>query len=179
MPYGFWGRLRFCLISERLRLASRRRLFAPLLGRVGLRGIGGTIASRRMLASRSRAAIRLRCWERCSDALIVSTVPVRRSARKASARRRCTSLSAIVVPMSKLSWTRESVVLTDWPPGPEERENCSTSSAAAMVRPFGAPGPGSICRSSMSLHHQKLENRGQHESAGRHRQYTARERGSC
>ena len=40
-----------------------------------------------------------------------------------------------------------SAVFTDWPPGPEERENCSTSSAAGITRPRGSPGPGRTRRS--------------------------------
>src|SRR5699024_9578564 len=120
------GGLRFCLISERRRLASSRRRLAALLGLVGRRGIGGMIASLSRAARRSRAATRLRCCERCSEALIVSIVPFRRSSRCVIARRFWTSLSADVCPTSKLTWTRESVVLTLCPPGPEERENCST-----------------------------------------------------
>ena len=40
------------------------------------------------------------------------------------------------------------VVFTDWPPGPGERENRSTSSPAGMTRPAGSPGPGGTTRSS-------------------------------
>ena len=35
--------------------------------------------------------------------------------------------------MSKESSTRLSVVLTDWPPGPEDRENRSRSSPAGIT----------------------------------------------
>ena len=61
-------------------------------------------------------------WERCSEALIVSTVPEILPESRAMARSRWTSLSAVVVPRSRLSCTRESAVLTLWPPGPEARE---------------------------------------------------------
>src|SRR5690606_37993065 len=54
---------------------------------------------------------------------------------------------AVVVARSRLSCTRESVVLTPCPPGPEARENCSPSSDAGTVRPSGAPGPAGTNRS--------------------------------
>ena len=38
--------------------------------------------------------------------------------------------------ISKDSSTRESVVLTPWPPGPDEREKRSDSSAAGMLQPL-------------------------------------------
>lgn len=139
------------LVSERLRFPSSRRRREPLVGRLGRRTTGGTTASRRIAARRCLAAILLRRWERYSDALMVSTVPESLSASRSRARSRWTSLRAVVVPRSRLSCTRESAVLTLWPPGPEERENCSTSSPAGTRRPRGAPGPGGTCRSSTRL----------------------------
>ena len=140
---GDSGGLRFCLISERRRLASsRRRLAAPASGLVGRRGIGGMIASLSRAARRSWAAARLRCCERCSEALIVSTVPFRRSSRCVIARRFWTSVSADVCPTSKLNWTRESVVLTLCPPGPEERENCSDKFRRWNGQTIGCAGAG-------------------------------------
>ena len=90
---------------------------------------------------------------------MVSTVPEILSESRSMARSRWISLSAVVVPRSRLSCTRESAVLTLWPPGPEARENCSTSSPAGIRRPRGAPGPGgtsrwstrSLCRNSEAV----------------------------
>ena len=73
----------------------------------------------------------------------------RRAARRSAAGRgcaapgaRCGSVSAADDATSYSSSTRLSVVLTDWPPGPEDRENRSTSSAAGITSPSGRPGPG-------------------------------------
>ena len=79
---------------------------------------------------------------------MVSVVLELFSARRLRTRSRWTSLNAVVVPKSSLSCTRESVVSTPWPPGPEARENCSTSSSAGTLRPRGAPAPGGTYRSS-------------------------------
>jgi hypothetical protein len=49
------------LTADRLRLASRRRRRLALVGRVGLRGAGGTAARRIKPISRSNASVRLRC----------------------------------------------------------------------------------------------------------------------
>lgn len=97
--------------------------------------IGGATASRKSAINRCRAAVRFIRCERCSDALMVSTVPALLSASWSTTRLRWVSFSAVVVAKSKLSCTRESVVLTPWPPGPEERENCSTSSLAGIRKP--------------------------------------------
>ena len=145
------GRLRLRLVSERNRFPSSRRRREPLVGRLGRRTTGGATASRRTVARRCLAAVLFRRWERCSEALIVSTVPEILAESRSRARSRWTSLSAVVVPRSRLSCTRESAVLTLWPPGPEARENCSTSSPAGTRRPRGAPGPGGTCRSSTRL----------------------------
>ena len=145
------GRLRLRLVSERNRFPSSRRRREPRVGRLGRRTTGGAIASRRTATRRCLAAALLSRWERCSEALMVSTVPEILSASRSMARSRWSSLSAVVVPRSRLSCTRESAVLTLWPPGPEARENCSTSSPAGTRRPRGAPGPGGTCRSSTRL----------------------------
>lgn len=142
------GRLRFCLVSERRRFPSSRRRREPLVGRVGRRTRAGTRASRRIAARRCLAAVRLRRCERCSAALTVSTVPESLPESRSRTSSRWVSLSAVVVPRSRESCTRESEVLTPWPPGPEAWENCSTSSPAGTLRPRGAPGPGGTCRSS-------------------------------
>src|SRR5690625_4921967 len=144
------GRIRLRLIWDRSRLASRRRRREARVGLVGRRGTAGARACRSTAARCSRAATRLRCWERCSLAVMVRTVPDRRFCRCASTRRRWVSLSALVVARSRLSCTRESVVLTPCPPGPEAWENRSTSSAAGSVRPSGIPGPGGTLRSCTS-----------------------------
>jgi len=145
------GGLRLRLVSERNRFPSSRRRREPIVGRVGRRVTGGANASRRTAARRCLAAVRFSRWERCSEALMVSTVPESRPASRSRARSRWTSLRAVVVPRSRLSCTRESAVLTPWPPGPDDRENCSTSSPAGIRRPPGAPGPGGTCRSSTRL----------------------------
>ena len=99
-------------------------------------GGGGASASRSRSARRSRAATRLRCWERCSDAA-TRRVP---SASARSARARWVSVRTVEERTSKSSSTRESVVFTDWPPGPGDFENFSTSSPAGTTRPRAAPG---------------------------------------
>ena len=71
-------------------------------------------------------------------------VPTSWGASRRSSRSRWPSLSVVLAAMSKLSWTRESVVLTPCPPGPDARVNRSVSSPAGMVRPSGTPGPGGI-----------------------------------
>ena len=48
---------------------------------------------------------------------------------------------------SSSSSTRLSAVLTPWPPGPDDRENRSTSRSPGTVRPCGTPGPGGTTRS--------------------------------
>ena len=81
-------RPRIDLIFERLRLPSTRRRWDPLVGLVGTRlSGGGASASRSRSASRKRAATRLRCCERCSDAVTVSFGP-----SWPIARARCASL---------------------------------------------------------------------------------------
>ena len=60
---------------------------------------------------------------------------------------RWVSVRAVLVDTSYSSSTRLSVVLTDCPPGPEEREKRSVSSPAGIVRPPGSPGPEVTLRS--------------------------------
>lgn len=117
------------------------------MGRVGLRVALGITALRRSSASLLLAARRFWYWERCSLALTVKTVPVRRPERLRRARERWMSFNAVVVATSKLSCTRESVVFTPCPPGPEACVKRSTSSLSGTTSPFGAPGPGSIRKS--------------------------------
>ena len=132
-------RPRSAFVSPRAFLASSRRRWEPRVGFVGRRGGGGgASAVRSCSASRSRAAARLRCWERCSVATTRSTGPGRRRSRRA----RCSSSSAAEAATSYSSSTRLSVVLTDCPPGPGERLNRSTSSASGISSPSGSPGPG-------------------------------------
>ena len=56
--YSGRGRWRLRLISERCRLASRRRRFDPRVGRVGRRTTSGITASRNRAAMRCLAALR-------------------------------------------------------------------------------------------------------------------------
>ena len=82
------GRLRVRLISERRRLPSSRRRREPCVGRVRRRINGGTTASRSSVTSRCLAAARFCRWDRCSEALMVTTVPETRSASRSRTRSR-------------------------------------------------------------------------------------------
>ena len=53
---------------------------------------------------------------------MVRTPSTSREPRRRRNRLRCTSVSAEEPATSKDSCTRESVVFTPWPPGPDERE---------------------------------------------------------
>ncbi len=75
-------------MSDLIRFASSLRRREPAVGFVRLRRTSGMRASRRSSDSRWRAAARLRSWDRCSEAVIVRTVPVNRADRRASARSR-------------------------------------------------------------------------------------------
>ena len=99
-------------------------------------------ASEHRSQHRNRAAARLRCCERCSDASIRRISP-----RTPTARARCSGVSAVLAARSQLSCTRESAVFTPWPPGPEAWVKRSTSSASGITTPWGAPGPGATRRS--------------------------------
>lgn len=107
-------------VSDRRRFAASLRSFDAAVGFVfRRRGGGGAAAVASVAASRSRAASRLRYWDRCSDAEIVRTPSTRRRERRWSARARWIGPSAVLFATSKLSSTRESVVLTLCPPGPD------------------------------------------------------------
>ena len=83
-------RPRSALVWPRCFFASSRRCLAPRVGFVGRRfGGGGASAVRRRSASRSRAATRLRCCERCSEASTTTRPSVSRSPRLRTARARC------------------------------------------------------------------------------------------
>lgn len=156
---GFWryisrvhsvsGLRRSRLIPDRRFLASSRRRCDARVGLVARRGTGGMIASRIISARRLRAAARLRCCSRSLDTVTVRTPSANREGSRSRTRARWISLSAVVVEISRLNWTRESDVLTPCPPGPPECENRSVNSAAGIVTPRGAPGPGGTCKSSM------------------------------
>ena len=137
------SRPRPALMAPRRFFASSRRRWDPRVGRVALRRAGGGVsASRRMPASLSRAAARLRDWDRCSEAAITIRPPTSRPSRLCSRRARCGSLKADEDAGSNRSSTRLSVVLTDCPPGPGEREKRSSNSPAGIVRPCRIPGAG-------------------------------------
>jgi hypothetical protein len=122
------------LISLLRRLSASRRSRAARFGRVGTRGrCGGATASRSSAASRARAAFLFASWLRCSDAVTVSTPPASRRARRPSARSRAHAGSAAECARSKESSTRLPAVLTDWPPGPGDRENRSRSSPPGIT----------------------------------------------
>jgi hypothetical protein len=115
-------------------LSSIRRWRAPRLGFVATRGgFGGATASRSSAASRVLASSRFMSWLRSPDEAIVSTPSASRFSSRPSARRRAQSGSVGDRRTSNESSTRLSVVFTDCPPGPDEREKRSRSSLAGMI----------------------------------------------
>src|SRR5215211_7312984 len=99
---------------------------------------------------RSSAASRLRSCERCSDALTVRTPSTSRRESRSITRARWIGPSALVPATSTLRSTRESAVLTDWPPGPEERLNRHVSSRSGITTERvtrNGPGIGSFIHS--------------------------------
>lgn len=124
------------LISDRLCLSASRRSRAPRLGLVGRRVAGGgAVAAVSSAERRLSAASRFRNWERCSDAVTVSTPPVSRAASARRARSLSTGPSASERATSYETSTRLSVVLTDCPPGPDDRENRQDSSSGGITAP--------------------------------------------
>jgi hypothetical protein len=124
------------LTSERRRLAVSLRSRAARLGRVARRGAGGgAVASVRMAASLLAAACRLRNWDRCSEAVTVSTPSTSLPPRARNARSLSTGGSADVAARSKESSTRLSAVFTDCPPGPGDREKRHDNSAGGITAP--------------------------------------------
>ena len=124
------------LTSERRRLAASLRSRAARLGRVARRGAGGgAVASVRMAVSLLAAAWRLRNWDRCSEAVTVSTPSISLPARARNARSLSTGGSEDVAARSKESSTRLSAVFTDCPPGPGDREKRQDSSAGGITAP--------------------------------------------
>src|SRR3954470_1639471 len=136
------GRPRRRFVWLRRFLSSSRRRTDALLGLVGrrFRG-GGAIASRSSTASRSRAASRLRHCDLNSEAAMVTTPSTSRDCNRSSARALSTSLNADVLATSKLSSTRLSVVFTDCPPGPLDRENRHPSPASGITTPDRTSSP--------------------------------------
>ena len=129
-------------MSPRRFFSAMRRSLAPFDGRVGRRlRAGGAIASATSPASLRSAAVRLRSCDRCSDAVTVRTPSTRRPDRRCKARSRRVGERTGEPARSQDSSTRESVVLTDCPPGPLDRENRQRSS------PSGITTDGSTCRS--------------------------------
>ena len=125
---------RMRLRRERRFFASRRRDCAALEGRVGRRmGGGAVLASARIATIRVMAALRFCHWERCSDAVTRNSpaVSLVRNRCRTRARRCAGTLAAWVT--SNTTCTRESVVLTPWPPGPDEREKVQVSSRAGIT----------------------------------------------
>jgi hypothetical protein len=128
--------LRMRLTSERRRLAASLRSRAARLGRVSRRGAdGGAVALARMAASLLAAAWRLRNWDRCSEAVTVSTPSTSLPARVRNARSLSSGGSEDVAARSKESSTRLSAVFTDCPPGPGDREKRHDSSAGGITAP--------------------------------------------
>ena len=130
------------LTSERRCLAASLRSLAERLGLVGRRVLGGgAVAAVSSAVSRLSAASRLRSCDRCSDALTVSTPSVRRPASACSARFRSTGPSARERARSIDTSARLSVVFTDWPPGPDDRENRHDRSSGGITAPRIWIGP--------------------------------------
>jgi hypothetical protein len=137
------SRRRSRFTSERRRFRAILRSTAAFVGRVGRRGRGGgAIAVLRTSMSRPSAASRFRNCERCSDATIVMTPSTSRPARRSSARARRVGPNAEELAMSKSNSTRESVVSTPCPPGPDERENRQTNSDSGITLERTRSGPG-------------------------------------
>ena len=139
-----------CTSGRRSRFTSERRRFWAILrspdafvGRVGRRGGGGgAIAAVRTSMSRLSAASRFRNCERFSAATIVMTPPTSRPARRSSARARRVGPNAEELATSKSNSTRESVVFTPCPPGPDDRENRQTNSDSGITLERTRSGPG-------------------------------------
>jgi hypothetical protein len=139
-----------CTSGRRSRFTWERRRFWAILrspdafvGRVGRRGGGGgAIAAVRTSMSRLSAASRFRNCERFSAATIVMTPPTSRPARRSSARARRVGPNAVELATSKSNSTRESVVFTPCPPGPDDRENRQTNSDSGITLERTRSGPG-------------------------------------
>src|SRR5205823_587410 len=84
--------------------------------------------SRSAATSRSPASSRLRDWLRSSCATARRNGPAR-----AITRRFCVSVSAFEASTSKTATTRVSDFCACWPPGPLERETCSSTSASGST----------------------------------------------
>ena len=139
--WTFRRRSRFT--SERRRFWAILRSTAAFVGRVRRRGRGGgAIAALRTSTSRPSAASRFRACERCSDATTVRTPSTSRPARRSSARARRDGPKAEELATSKSNSTRESVVFTPCPPGPDERENRQTNSDSGITLERTRTGPG-------------------------------------
>ena len=91
--------------------------------RVGRRGLGGTTAWVTSSSSRTRAASRLRCCERKRDDTTVIAPSTSRERSRWAASSFWSAVSTVVPVSDQVSSTRVSVVLTCWPPAPDEREN--------------------------------------------------------
>ena len=128
--------LRNRLRRDRRCLSASRRSTELRVGRVGLRaGRGGAVASVSRAVSLAAAASRLRNCDLYSLAATVITPLDSLPDSAASARSRSTGGSAAVPARSKESSAWLSVVLTDWPPGPDDRENRQESSSGGIVLP--------------------------------------------
>jgi len=111
-----------------------RRSVAPFVGFVGRRARGaGANAPSRTCASRNSASRRFCSCARDSEAVMTRHPPVSRGPSRCIARSRRRSGMLGDLARSKMSSTRESVVFTPWPPGPDERENRHESSERGIV----------------------------------------------
>ena len=111
-----------------------RRSAEALVGRVGRRARGGgAVASFSTSTSRCSAALRFCNCDLCSDAVITKHPSTNLDSSRAKARVRRCSLNAREFKRSNTNWTLESVVLTLWPPGPDDLENFHVSSACGIT----------------------------------------------
>ncbi len=132
--YSADGRCRCFFVADRCCLVASRRRSEPRVGLVGRRrGAPGARPSVMSSASFPRAISRLRSWDRCSEAVTVSIPVMSRCPSRLSSMVRSWSESTAEPAMFQESSTRVSVVLTCWPPGPDERENLQWSSEAGIV----------------------------------------------
>lgn len=88
-------------------------------------------------ASLAMAISRLRSWDRSSDAVTVMEPPMSLRPRRLRSNCRCSSVRVVDPATFHVNSARLSVVLTCWPPGPDERENRQLSSAAGIVSDGG------------------------------------------
>ncbi len=134
---GRGGGFRRRFLSACSRLACRRRSTEPRVGLVRTRGLGLVNARITRSLSLARQSSLLRFWDRSSwEAMSNSPSPTSQEPARRSNRRFAPGSSGIESTATRSS-TRVLLLLTFWPPGPEER-------VAVKVRSLSrtnTPGP--------------------------------------